>query len=243
MSQTAIRCVSIAKSFGQGELTQRVIRDASLALNAGELTLMMGPSGSGKSTFLAMLAGLMRPDQGRVEALGQDLWQLDGAAIDRFRLQHCGFVFQGFNLFAALTALENVVFPLQYGSLPDDEARRRAQAALEEVGLGERSHLRPVELSGGEKQRVAIARALVKHPELIFADEPTSALDSRNGSIVVDLLHRIARERGAMVLVVTHDPRLHERADRLIELEDGQIRRDERIAQTEPALAGGQEQA
>ncbi|WP_148714950.1 ABC transporter ATP-binding protein [Chitinolyticbacter meiyuanensis] len=243
MAKVVIRCEGIAKSFGAGELTQRVIRDASLALNAGELTLMMGPSGSGKSTFLAMLAGLMRPDQGTVTALDKALWQLDEGEIDRFRLQHCGFVFQGFNLFAALTAVENVVFPLQYGDLPQAEARERAMAALEDVGLAARAHLRPIELSGGEKQRVAIARALVKHPELIFADEPTSALDSHNGAIVVDLLHRIARERGAMVLVVTHDPRLHQRADRLIELEDGQIRRDERIQHNEAAADGGQEHA
>ncbi|UXY15477.1 ABC transporter ATP-binding protein [Chitiniphilus purpureus] len=233
-----LSCERLTKSFGQGHVAQQVISEVSLALHAGELTLMMGPSGSGKSTFLAMLSGLLRPDGGAVQALGQDLWQLGDAAIDRFRLAHCGFIFQGFNLFASLTALENVLFPLQYTDLAPAEARARAAAALDDVGLAPRAHLRPLELSGGEKQRVAIARALVKHPQLIFADEPTSALDGSNGSIVVDLLHRIARERGTMVLVVTHDPRLHSRADRIIELEDGRIRRDERIDNAMPADAG-----
>jgi putative ABC transport system ATP-binding protein len=219
---------SIAKAFVVGKVRQQVIKDSSLAIYPGELTLMVGPSGSGKSTLLSMMSGLLRPDAGKVVALGADLWALAEQALDRFRLEHCGFVFQGFNLFNALTALENVVLPLRYLNVRREDAFRRAREALVAVGLEERVRLRPAELSGGEKQRVAIARALVKNPELIFADEPTSALDKTNGQIVIDLLKRIAAERGAMVFGVTHDPRLLSHADRVIHLEDGLIVRDQR---------------
>jgi putative ABC transport system ATP-binding protein len=217
---------NISKSFTTGAITQQVIKSSSIDIFPGELTLMVGPSGSGKSTMLSMLSGLLRPDQGHVLALGADLWTLDETAIDRFRLENCGFIFQGFNLFTCLTALENVILPLQYLGIKDDEARQRANRALVEVGLGERSHLRPLELSGGEKQRVAIARALVKAPQLMFADEPTSALDGENGQIVIDLLKRTAHDHGAMVLAVTHDQRLLSHADRVIQLEDGVINED-----------------
>ena len=175
-----------------------------------------------------MMSGLLRPDTGQVLALGTNLWTLGEDALDRFRLKNCGFVFQGFNLFNALTALENVILPLQYLGTRGAEAAERAQLALDEVDLRERSHLRPAELSGGEKQRVAIARALVKNPALIFADEPTSALDTTNGQIVIDLLKRIATEHGATVLGVTHDPRLLSHADRVIQLEDGVVVQDRR---------------
>jgi putative ABC transport system ATP-binding protein len=217
---------SISKSFTTGAITQQVIKSSSIEIFPGELTLMVGPSGSGKSTMLSMLSGLLRPDQGHVLALGADLWTLDETAIDRFRLENCGFIFQGFNLFSCLTASENVILPLQYLGIKDDEARQRANRALAEVGLGERSHLRPLELSGGEKQRVAIARALVKAPRLMFADEPTSALDGMNGQVVIDLLKRTAHGHGAMVLAVTHDQRLLSHADRVIHLEDGVITKD-----------------
>jgi putative ABC transport system ATP-binding protein len=220
----------ISKSFTTGAITQHVIKNSSIDIYPGELTLMVGPSGSGKSTLLSMLSGLLRPDQGHVLALGTDLWTLDETAIDRFRLEHCGFIFQGFNLFSSLTALENVILPLQYLGIKDDHAKKQATNALTEVGMGERSHLRPLELSGGEKQRVAIARALVKSPKLMFADEPTSALDGSNGQVVIDLLKRTAYEHGATVLAVTHDPRLLPHADRVLQLEDGVITKDSRPA-------------
>ena len=224
----SLSCASISKAFLSGRLRNPVIRDCTLAVWPGELTLMVGPSGSGKSTLLSMLSGLSRPDGGRVSALGQDLAALDPAGLDRFRLHHCGFVFQGCNLFSALTALENVILPLQYLGIRGQQAERRARRALEEVGLGPRQMLRPAELSGGEKQRVAIARALVKEPPLLFADEPTSALDKHNGQIVIDLLKRIAIDHRATVLGVTHDPRLLGHADRVIHLEDGSVTRDQR---------------
>jgi putative ABC transport system ATP-binding protein len=228
MTQPTLRSVGISKAFVSGKIRNQVIKDSSIEILPGELTLVVGPSGSGKSTMLSMMSGLLRPDTGHVFALDTDLWTLGERDLDQFRLKNCGFVFQGFNLFNALTALENVILPLQYLGVPDKEATRRAQGALDEVGLHGRAHLRPAELSGGEKQRVAIARALVKEPALIFADEPTSALDKSNGQVVIDLLKRIAAEHGATVLGVTHDPRLLSHADRVIHLEDGVVVRDER---------------
>jgi putative ABC transport system ATP-binding protein len=218
----------LRKSYGAGATRIEVLRGLSLQIQPGELTLCVGPSGSGKSTLVAALSGLLRPDEGRVTLLDHDLSKLGTRACDAFRLRHCGFVFQGFNLFGALTAYENVALPLGFMGVPAAAARERARAALERVGLTARAHLLPAELSGGEKQRVAIARAVVKEPDLIFADEPTSALDKENGRIVIDLLHHFARERGATILAVTHDPRLIEHADRVILLEDGAITDDRR---------------
>jgi putative ABC transport system ATP-binding protein len=235
MSQPSLSSWSISKTFVTGKVRNQVIKDSSLDIHPRELTLIVGPSGSGKSTMLSMMSGLLRPDTGHVVALGIDLWALSEAELDRFRLQHCGFVFQGFNLFNALTALDNVIVPLQYLGVRGAEAERRARSALDEVELGHRRHLRPAELSGGEKQRVAIARALVKEPALLFADEPTSALDKTNGQIVIDLLKHIANEHDATVLGVTHDPRLLSHADRVIHLEDGVVVRDERNQPLRPS--------
>ena len=223
MTAPTLSSQHISKDFASGRINVQVIKDSSLDVYPGELTLVVGPSGSGKSTMLSMMSGLLRPDTGRVLALGIDIWSLDEAALDRFRLQNCGFVFQGFNLFSGLTALENVILPLQYLGVRGAQADHRARRVLDEVGLSARMRLHPAELSGGEKQRVAIARALVKDPALIFADEPTSALDKANGQIVIDLLRRIAADHGATVLGVTHDPRLLAHADRVIELEDGVV--------------------
>ena len=216
----------LVKAYASGALRTSVLDGLSLALGERELTLVLGPSGSGKSTLLALLSGLLKPDRGRVIALGQDLWQLSRTQLEKFRLQHTGFVFQGFNLFPALTALEQVMLPLDYLGLDRNSAYNRARAALEEVGLGERVHLKPIEMSGGEKQRVAIARALAKKPQLLFADEPTSALDTANGKIVIDSLHRVARVYGATVVCVSHDHRLVTGADRVLTIQDGRILSD-----------------
>jgi putative ABC transport system ATP-binding protein len=219
---------ALSKSFVTGAVRTDVLRSLSIEVAAGELTLVSGPSGCGKSTLLAILSGLLRPDGGRAFALGQDLARLKPVELERFRLRHTGFVFQGFNLFPALNALEQVMLPLGYLGLDNAGARRRASDALGEVGLGNRMQLKPAELSGGEKQRVAIARALAKEPQLLFADEPTSALDAANGQIVIDTLHRIARTHGATVLCVSHDPRLTAHADRVLAMEDGKILSDRR---------------
>jgi len=163
-------------------------------------------------------------------AMGESLWSKSDRKIDKFRLNHCGFIFQGFNLFPALSAIAQVAQILRYCGISKRESRVRAIAVLESVGLGERLHQKPAELSGGEKQRVAIARALAKSPALIFADEPTSALDSVNGQVVIKLLHQAAKERGAAIVVVTHDSRLEAHADRIIHMEDGKILSDHMVA-------------
>ncbi|MDJ1156666.1 ABC transporter ATP-binding protein [Chelatococcus sp. SYSU_G07232] len=222
----AVTARGVDKSFGAGAARNHVLKAIDIAIHPGELTLIMGPSGCGKSTLLAVLSGLLRPDAGSVEVLGTALWDLDDDGLDAFRLAHCGFVFQGFNLFGALTALEQVMLPLNYAGVTGRAAVEQAYAALCDVGLGPQAGLRPSELSGGQKQRVAVARAFVKDPALVFADEPTSALDKENGQVVVGLLHRAARERGATVLCVTHDPRLVAHADRLLRMEDGRITAD-----------------
>jgi len=234
----SLQARGVSKSFESGRVRSTVLHDLTLDMRAGELTLISGPSGCGKSTLLAILSGLQRPDAGQVTALGQDLDLLDLRALERFRLLHTGFVFQGFNLFPALNAVEQVELPLSYLGLSPAEARRRAVSSLEEVGLGPRMRLRPSELSGGEKQRVAIARALAKEPELLFADEPTSALDAANGQIIIDILHRIARTHGTTVLCVSHDPRLVGHADRVLAMEDGRILSDRSQPSTTTAVPG-----
>jgi len=222
----ALQATDLHKSFVSGVVRVQVLRQLSLTIHAGELTLISGPSGCGKSTLLALLSALQAPDAGRIVALGEDLGTLSPRALERFRLLHTGFVFQGFNLFPALTALEQVQLPLGYLGWDTRESTRRAQQALDEVGLSSRLHMRPAQLSGGEKQRVAIARALAKSPSLLFADEPTSALDADSGQRVIDILHRIARAHGTTVLCVSHYPRLIRHADRVLAMEDGAIRSD-----------------
>lgn len=225
----AIDAKGIVKRYKSGRGFVEVLKDINIDARHGDLTMIMGPSGSGKSTLIAALSGLLRPDQGTVAALDKpDLWKLSDGKIDKFRLDNCGFIFQGFNLFPSLTALQQVTTVLKYQGLSPDAAKARARQALEEVGLGHRINLRPAALSGGEKQRVAIARALAKDPQILFADEPTSALDGENGQIVIRLLRRAATEHGAAVICVTHDPRLEAWADRVIKIEDGVIVDDQR---------------
>ncbi len=225
----AIEATGLVKRFKSAKTFIEVLKGVDFDARHGDLTMVMGPSGSGKSTLIAALSGLLRPEEGRVDALDvDDLWKLSATRIDRFRLDHCGFIFQGFNLFPALTALQQVTTVLKYQGLTPSQAKRRATEALVEVGLGHRLNQRPSELSGGEKQRVAIARALAKDPRILFADEPTSALDGENGQVVIRLLRRAATEHGAAVICVTHDPRLEAWADRVIQIEDGKIIADER---------------
>jgi putative ABC transport system ATP-binding protein len=222
----------LSRSFGTGETKSYAIKSVSVNFHPGELNLLMGPSGSGKSTLLAVLSGLLRPDHGVVGALGKDVWQMREDEMERFRLRHCSYIFQGYNLFPALTAREQLEIVLKWGEgCSAREARQRADRVLGQLGMANKAHLRPAELSGGEKQRVAIGRALVKNPTFVFADEPTSALDWENGQQVINLLTETARARGAMVLVVTHDPRLTPFADRVFEMADGQL-------QSEPTTSG-----
>jgi len=229
MSKLALEAKGLSKSYKIGKLRELVLKDVDFNAFHGQVTMVMGPSGSGKSTLIAALSGLMKPDGGEVLALGEDLWSKRRSKVDKFRLDHCGFIFQEFNLFPALNATQQVEQVLKYCGFNRAESHARAVAVLEVVGLGQRLRQRPADLSGGEKQRVAIARALAKAPSLIFADEPTSALDSTNGQIVIKLLHEAAKQRGAAVVVVTHDPRLESFADRIIRMEDGKILSDQMI--------------
>jgi putative ABC transport system ATP-binding protein len=211
------------KRFKSGRGFTDVLRGVDFEARHGEVTMVMGPSGSGKSTLISALSGLLKPDAGVVNALGQEIWSQGSRRLDRFRLDHCGFIFQGFNLFPALTARQQVEIILRQQGHSRAKARELAASALAEVGLSTRLDQRPSELSGGEKQRIAIARALAKAPQLLFADEPTSALDGDNGQIVIRLLRRAAQDFGAAVICVTHDPRLEAYADQIIRLEDGRV--------------------
>lgn len=228
MSEYAIKATGLAKAYKIGKQMQSVLKDVNFDARKGEVTMVMGPSGSGKSTLIAAISGLMKPDGGEVMALDQNMWKLKKGAIDKFRLANCGFIFQGFNLFPSLNATEQVEQVLKYYGIKDKgERRRRAEAALDSVGLAHRFKQFPSALSGGEKQRVAIARALAKEPKLLFADEPTSALDSVSGQVCIKLLHDAAKNRGAAVVVVTHDSRLLPFADRIITMEDGKMLSDQ----------------
>ena len=228
----------LLRSFGSGSTRTHALKEVSLELHRGEVNLLMGPSGSGKSTLLAVLSGLLRPDGGAVVALGRDVWRMADPEMERFRLHHCSYIFQGYNLFPALTARQQLEVVLRWGEgVSGAEARKRADHVLGQLGLAGRAHLRPAQLSGGEKQRVAIARALVKNPAFVFADEPTSALDWENGRQVMDLLQESARARGATVLVVTHDHRLEGYADRVFRMADGTLKSADSSSDTPIGMA------
>ena len=217
---------NLSRTFGSGETKAYALRDVSVEMRQGEVNLLMGPSGSGKSTLLAVLSGLLRPDHGAVGALGRDVWRMSEDEMEQFRLHHCSYIFQGYNLFPALTAREQLEIVLKWGEgCSSREARQRADRVLGQLGLTNKAHLRPAQLSGGEKQRVAIGRALVKNPAFVFADEPTSALDWENGQKVIELLRDAAHERGASILVVSHDHRILPFVDVYYHLEDGYLER------------------
>ena len=213
----------LVRGFRSGEIFQEVIRGLSMEVYPGQLSIVIGPSGSGKTTLLGLLSGLLRPESGNIRSLGTSLESLKPAALERHRLANSGFIFQGFNLFPSLTAMEQVILPLRYTGQPRKNVREIAGAALEEVGMGGRGHLRPAQMSGGEKQRVAIARAIAKSPRLLFADEPTSALDTDNAERVIALFQKLAHAHSTSVVCVTHDERLLRYADKVVHLRDGTI--------------------
>jgi putative ABC transport system ATP-binding protein len=206
-------------SSPEGSLT--ILADINLAIHAGEAVALVGASGAGKTTLLALLAGLDRPTRGRVRLCGQDLTAMDEDGRARLRGRRVGFVFQSFHLVPSLTALENVMLPLELTGASD--ARQRAREALDSVGLGKRTGHYPKQLSGGEKQRVAIARAFITSPEILFADEPTGNLDTASGARIADLLFRMNDQSSTTLVLVTHDRSLAERCDRIIELDAGRI--------------------
>lgn len=227
--EIAIQAKGLNKSYKVGDITVHAVKDVSVNLHAGEFTLLMGPSGSGKSTLASMLGALLSPDTGTITAMGENLTGMNRKKLDRFRLKYNGFIFQSVNLFKSLTATQQIVYALGHAGIKGSKAREIAYKSLEEVRMGDRAHLRPQQMSGGENQRVAIARALSMDPRLIIADEPTSALDGATGQVVTELLKKAAKAHGAMVMCVTHDDRLHSYADRILRMEDGVLIADERI--------------
>jgi len=218
----SLRGTGLTRIFGDGDALTTALADVSLELYAGQIVLLMGPSGSGKSTLLAVLSGLLTPNAGKVYVLGQDLWAMPEKQREAFRLARFGFIFQGYNLFPALTARQQLEMVLRWGrNVPRREARFKADKMLDLLGLGKKLRLRPAELSGGEKQRVAIGRALIKEPAFCFADEPTSALDWKHGEQVIELLRVAAHDCGSTILVVGHDARIVPHVDRVLHMEDG----------------------
>jgi putative ABC transport system ATP-binding protein len=217
-----LRARSLNVTYGSGPMATDALRDVSLELHEGEIAVLMGPSGSGKTTLLAVLAGLLSPKSGDLIVRGQKLWALSEAEREEFRLHHFGFVFQGCNLFPALTARQQLEMILCWGKgLSIHQAREPVEEMLALLGLASKQQLYPGQLSGGEKQRVAIGRALIKDPTFCFADEPTSALDWDRGEQVIELMRLAAHDRGTTVLVVSHDQRIVPYADRVFHLEDG----------------------
>lgn len=218
----AITATGVEMIFRSGSEHFYALRNISLNIQSGDVYLLMGPSGSGKTTLLSILAGLLTPTHGSVRLLGREITQMSQAQLAQFRLNNIGFIFQGFNLFPALTALENVEVALKLKGMRKRSTRQdQAKSLLEQMGLENKSKALPRDLSGGQQQRVAIARALAGRPRLIMADEPTAALDSHSGHAVIESLRKLAKEQGATVLIVTHDPRMIDVADRVLYLEDG----------------------
>ncbi len=219
----AVSVQNLTKTYAEGTTALRALDGVDLDVDGGELVLLMGPSGSGKTTLLSIIGCILRPTSGVVRILGREVSSLDERELPRVRLSHVGFVFQGFNLFAALTASQNVELVLHLRGISRREARRRAAELLEQVGLAAKRGAFPADLSGGQKQRVAIARALAGEPSIILADEPTAALDWQSGLTVMGLLRDLAHERERVVILVTHDSRIIEFADRVVRIEDGRV--------------------
>ncbi len=209
--------------FGEGKLQKQVLFDINLEINRGEIVLMTGPSGSGKTTLLTLVSGLRSAQSGSLKILGQELCGATTEQLVQTR-RHNGYIFQAHNLHRSLTAIQNVQMGLEvHSNFSRQEMRDRAASMLEQVGLGDHLNYYPDNLSGGQKQRVAIARALVAHPALLLADEPTAALDSKSGRDVVNLMQQLAKEQKSTILLVTHDNRILDIADRIVHMEDGKL--------------------
>lgn len=219
----AISVRGLSKAFGAGQARTVALDAVDLDVHPGELVLLMGPSGSGKTTLLSIMGCILRPDAGSVAIRGQEIVGLPEAKLCAVRLGHIGFIFQNYNLFPTLKAAENVMVALDLKGVKKHEARERSREVMEAVGLGDKLESLPEDLSGGQKQRLAIARALAGDPEIILADEPTAALDSVNGRMVIELLRGLALKRGRCVVVVTHDNRILDFADRIVHIEDGRL--------------------
>jgi putative ABC transport system ATP-binding protein len=219
----AVRCRGVTKAYGSGDAKVTALRGVDLDVHRAELLMLVGPSGCGKTTLISVIAGILDRDGGECLVLGRDLQHMDTSQRARFRGVSIGFVFQAFNLLPSLTGAENVAVPLLINRVPSAQALARAKELLDTVGLGARMGALPTQLSGGEQQRVAIARALVHGPKLIVCDEPTSNLDRETGHSMMEILQRVARSPDRALVVVTHDERIFEFADRIARMDDGKI--------------------
>lgn len=223
MPGSAIQASGLLKDFGEGDATTHALRQVNLEAQFGEMVYIVGPSGSGKTTLLSVLSGILRPNSGHVLVEGVDIWTLDADQLAEFRLEKIGFVFQDYHLFPRLTTAENVAVPLVLRSKNWDEAVSQAIGFLDNVGLKGRADLPPVKLSGGEQQRVAIARAMAGQPDILIMDEPTASLDGDTGRAIVGFVHERVLNANRCIIVVTHDSRIYEFADRILEMEDGRL--------------------
>jgi putative ABC transport system ATP-binding protein len=227
-AETLVRLRGVAKDYKRGAETVHVLHALDLEIPKGEFLALMGPSGSGKSTLLNLIGGLDRPTAGSIEVAGQRIDTMSDAQLGRWRANHVGFVFQMYNLLPVLSAQRNVELPLLLTKLSSAERRKRADAALSLVGLSDRAHHKPRELSGGQEQRVGIARAIVSDPTLLLCDEPTGDLDRKSGDEVLDLLQALNERQGKTIIMVTHDPHAAARAKRVLHLEKGKLENEVR---------------
>jgi len=223
MADLAVKANELVKWFGEGEARTYAVREVSFEAYFGEMLYIEGPSGSGKTTLLSMISGILRPNSGNVVVDKKEIWSLTSDQIADFRLNTVGFVFQDYHLFSRLTTVENVAIPLILKKLDWNESINMAMQYLEIVGLKERAHLHPIKLSTGEQQRVAIARAIVSHPDILILDEPTASLDGDTGRRIVDFVKKNILDDKRFILIVTHDSRIFEYADRIMKMEDGRI--------------------
>lgn len=222
-----LQAVDVVREYALAGVPVQAVRGVSLEVGEGEYAAIVGPSGCGKSTLLNLLGAIDRPTRGAVRLRGRDVSHMSDREATEFRLRHIGFVFQGFNLFPTLSALQNVELAFDLRGIRGATARKDATELLDQVGLAPKLHTYPAELSGGQKQRVAIARALVGSPTVLLADEPTAALDSSSGHTVMHLFQRLARERGRAVVIVTHDGRMQSYANRIVQMADGRVVSDD----------------
>ncbi len=223
MTALAIQATGLDKWFGEGEARTHAVKEVSFEAAFGEMLYVEGPSGSGKTTLLSMISGILRPSAGSVTVKDRDIWSLPSDELAEFRLHTIGFVFQDFHLFPRLTTMENVAIPLVIQKVPWDEAMARALEYLDVVGIKDRAELPPVKLSGGEQQRVAIARAIVSHPDVLVFDEPTASLDGDTGRRIVSFVRENILTDERCIILVTHDARILEYADRIMRMEDGRV--------------------
>lgn len=223
LKRPAVDCRALAKTYGEGDTAVQALRGIDIEINPGELTMLVGPSGCGKTTLISIIAGILDKSDGDIDVFGENIAAMGAAKRTAWRRDRIGFVFQSFNLMPALNATENVAIPLLIKGVPRKQALDRAAQMLERVGLGDRRHSAPSQLSGGQQQRVAIGRALVHEPQLVVCDEPTSSLDHETGHAVMQVLRDVAAVGDRALVVVTHDARIFEFADRIARMDDGRV--------------------